>query len=116
MMAVLFGARPQYKKLGITNIADACLEYTRTTGTLGLAGLGCSFSKNGYIYNLLSNTDPVLVEVNAVRERQPTPRANLDPMVCKFLQNQVMLNVTLPPERRFRVDSKVITMRQERTT
>ncbi|GJQ73148.1 hypothetical protein Trydic_g1775 [Trypoxylus dichotomus] len=60
--------------------------------------------------------DPVLVEVDAARERQPTPRANLDPMVCKFLRNQVMLNVTAPPGRRFRVDSKVITMRQEQST
>ncbi|GJQ70476.1 hypothetical protein Trydic_g22888 [Trypoxylus dichotomus] len=32
--------------------------------------------------------DSILVEVNAARERQPTPRANLDSMVCKFLQNQ----------------------------
>ncbi|GJQ72926.1 hypothetical protein Trydic_g1569 [Trypoxylus dichotomus] len=63
-----------------------------------------------------SAQDPVLVEVNAARERRPTPRANLDPMVCKFLRNQVMLNVTLPPSKRFRVDSKVITMRQEHTT
>ncbi|GJQ65334.1 hypothetical protein Trydic_g7450 [Trypoxylus dichotomus] len=55
--------------------------------------------------------DPVLVEVGVARERQPTPRANLDPMVCKFLRNQVMLNVTPPPCGRCRVDSKVITMR-----
>ncbi|GJQ75212.1 hypothetical protein Trydic_g9814 [Trypoxylus dichotomus] len=68
-----------------------------------------SASNNGSI-------DPVLVEVDAARERQPTPRANLDPMVCKFLRNQVMLNVTRPPGRRFRVDSKMITMRQEHTT
>ncbi|GJQ85680.1 hypothetical protein Trydic_g4698, partial [Trypoxylus dichotomus] len=60
--------------------------------------------------------DPVLVEVNAVSESQPTPRANLDPMVCKFLRNQVMLNVTPPPGERFRVNSKVITMMQEYTT
>ncbi|GJQ87983.1 hypothetical protein Trydic_g12911 [Trypoxylus dichotomus] len=59
---------------------------------------------------------PVLVEVDAARERQPTPRANLDPMACKFLRNQVMLNVTPPPGGRFRVDNKVITMRQEHTT
>ncbi|GJQ75214.1 hypothetical protein Trydic_g9815 [Trypoxylus dichotomus] len=60
--------------------------------------------------------NPVLVEVDEVRKRQPTPRANLDRMVCKFLRNQVMLNVTAPPAGRFRVDSKVITMRQEHTT
>ncbi|GJQ68533.1 hypothetical protein Trydic_g17102 [Trypoxylus dichotomus] len=112
----MFGARPQYKKLGITNIAGACLEYTRPTGTFGLGGLGCSFNKNGYTYCLLSNTDLVLVEVGTARETQPTPRATLDPMVCKFLRNQVMLNVTPPPGGRFRVDSKVITMRQEHTT
>ncbi|GJQ85679.1 hypothetical protein Trydic_g14676 [Trypoxylus dichotomus] len=32
--------------------------------------------------------DPVLAEVDAARKRQSTPRANLDPMVCKFLRNQ----------------------------
>ncbi|GJQ65673.1 hypothetical protein Trydic_g7761 [Trypoxylus dichotomus] len=60
--------------------------------------------------------DPVLAEVDVARQRQPTPRANLDTMVCKFLVNQVMLNVTPPPGGRFRVDSKVITMRQEHNT
>ncbi|GJQ79509.1 hypothetical protein Trydic_g16360 [Trypoxylus dichotomus] len=31
-------------------------EYTRTTGTFGLGGLGCSFSKNGYTCRSLLNT------------------------------------------------------------
>ncbi|GJQ79417.1 hypothetical protein Trydic_g16276 [Trypoxylus dichotomus] len=60
--------------------------------------------------------DLVLVEIGVAREIQPTPRANLDPMVCKFLRNQVMLNITPPAGGRFRVDSKVITMRREHNT
>ncbi|GJQ79326.1 hypothetical protein Trydic_g16191 [Trypoxylus dichotomus] len=93
-----------------------CVEYTRTTGTFGFGELGCTFNKNDCTYYLLSNTDLVLVEVGAAREIQATPRTNLDPMVCKFLRNQVMLNITPPPGGRFRVDRKVITMRREHTT
>ncbi|GJQ87950.1 hypothetical protein Trydic_g12880 [Trypoxylus dichotomus] len=83
-------------------------------GNLGFGGLGCSFNKNGYTYRLLPNADLVLVEIGAAREIQPTP--NLDPMVCKFLRNQLMLNITPLPGGRFRVNSKVITMRREHTT
>ncbi|GJQ70419.1 hypothetical protein Trydic_g22847 [Trypoxylus dichotomus] len=80
-------------------------NYTRTTGTFGPGGLRCSFNKNGYIYRLCRTParDPVLIEIGAAREKQPTPRANLDPMVCNFLGNQVMLNVTPPSGGRFRL-------------
>ncbi|GJQ83921.1 hypothetical protein Trydic_g12328, partial [Trypoxylus dichotomus] len=131
-----FGARPQYKKLVITNIAGACLEvvlrhcippkYTAVQSfcstlerqePLDLGGLdvASTYTSTSTIIHI-NIGDPVLAEVDAARKRQPTPRANLDPMVCKFLQNHVMLNVTPPPGGRFRVDSKVITMRQEHTT
>ncbi|GJQ65341.1 hypothetical protein Trydic_g597 [Trypoxylus dichotomus] len=52
----ILATRHQYKKLGITNIVGACLEYTRTTGIFGLGRLGCSFNKNGYTYHLLPKT------------------------------------------------------------
>ncbi|GJQ65624.1 hypothetical protein Trydic_g7717 [Trypoxylus dichotomus] len=113
-----FSARPQYKKLGIINIATRAWNTPERWQALDLWSLDVA-SVRMATPTICCRTpvrDPVLVKVNAARETQSTPSANLDLMVCKFLRNQVMLNVTPPPGGRFRVDSKVITMRQKHST
>ncbi|GJQ75176.1 hypothetical protein Trydic_g9779 [Trypoxylus dichotomus] len=81
-MAVLFGARPHYKELGITNIAGACLEEPLDLGDLDVASVRMATPT---VCCRTPVRNPVLAEVDAARKRQPIPRANLDTMVCKFL-------------------------------
>ncbi|GJQ70246.1 hypothetical protein Trydic_g10546 [Trypoxylus dichotomus] len=79
-----------------------------------LYGKAKRFSRSMRLMRARRNLYKVKFRIRQLKEELiPEITANFDPMVSKFLRNQIIPNETLPPDRRFTLDDKGLILQKQ---